>query len=119
MTATRYLEALLADFRPKVNEVLAAHPIPDDLSRSELAEALLALQVKGAFDFAYANGVTILEFSGMLRSMASKLESELLAEMQRMAEHMGVPAEPDSIAGLVRDVAEAEQKFDRETQEED
>jgi hypothetical protein len=118
VTQAEYIEALIKDFRPKINEVLAAHPVPDELSRSELAEALLALQVKIAFDFACTHGVTILEFSGMLRSMASKLESELLAEMQRMAEHMGVPAEADSLAGLVQDVVEAEKKFDRETPEE-
>jgi hypothetical protein len=113
MTLEQFVEALLNDLRPKMNEVLAVHTIPEGLSRSDLAEAILALQVKGAFDFAYAHGITILEFSFMLRSIAEKLENEFAEQMQQASKDM----EPENIEALMQDAADAEEKFDRETNE--
>lgn len=113
MTLEQFVEALLNDLRPRVNETLAAHPIPDNLSRSELAEAVLALQVKGAFDFAYAHGTTVLEFAFMLRNIAEKLENEFAKQMQQVSKDM----EPANIEELMQDAVKAEEKFDREIAE--
>lgn len=108
-----YVEVLLQDLRPKLNEVLAAHPIPEGLSSSELVEVVLALQTKGAFDFAHTQAVTALEFSLMLRNMAEKLENEFLEEMHRISADM----EPTNIEELLQDAVQAEEKLDNEIQQ--
>jgi hypothetical protein len=86
---SEYAAKLLTVVRPSFNKALEENKIPEDLSREQVAQAMLMFLVKIGFDFATAQNMALTEFTNLLRVLADTIELEVIEEMRRISASIG------------------------------